>query len=175
MCTCDLLLPSKAAAATQCASPTTTQPGPSSPEPSPFPNPLHRCMPRGLILPICPENMQHLMTDLGSTWQGGTTAASRYNPLCWDHLAFSRARRATCLLCQGPASAAARPRQVAIQHSHFLTATCFGVQAVSSPLCNAGYIQPEHRYEGVVPGPCCGKSLEVQKSVCTFTLNNNIR
>lgn len=55
-----------------------------------------------LILPICSENKQHLMIDLGSTWQEGTKAASRYSSSCWDHLAFSTARRATFLLPQGP-------------------------------------------------------------------------
>lgn len=143
MRTSELLLPFEAAAAARRAGPVTTQPGSSSPEPSPRPKPLHRCTPRGLTLPICPENMQHLRIDLGSTRQGGATAASRCNPSCWDHLAFSRARGATCLLCQGPASAAAPPGEIAVQHS--LPEMCFGVEAVSSPLCNAGYIQPEHR------------------------------
>lgn len=88
------------------------------------------------------------MIDLGSTWQGGTTATPRYNLLCWVHLAIGRARRATCFLCQGPASEAAQPGEIAIQHSHIPTAMCFGTQAVSSPLCNAGYSWPEQRYKG---------------------------
>lgn len=62
---------------------------------------LPHCPDTALILPVYPENKQHQMINLGSTWQEGTTAASRYNSSCWNHLAFSRARRAT-LLHQGP-------------------------------------------------------------------------
>jgi len=100
--------------------------GPSSPEPPPCPNPLCRHLPGCLTLPICPENMQCLMIDLGSTQQGGTAAASRQNPLCWDHLAFSRAGRATCLLSQGTSCCSCPARgnpALPVPHSNASTGT----------------------------------------------------
>lgn len=60
------------------------------------------CFLTALVLTVHTENKQHLMVNLGSTWQRGTTAASRYNPSCWDHLAFNGCQGPVCLWLPGP-------------------------------------------------------------------------
>lgn len=135
-----------------CASPATTQPRPSSTELAWILS-FSVCFLTALILPVCPENKQHLMINLGSTWQGGTTAASKHNSSIWDNFAFSRARRATFLLCQGPVCVCLpgpgrSQSSIPLPHSHV-----FWVQAVSSFLCCAGHIWPKHRFEG----ECCSR------------------
>lgn len=140
---------------------------------------LSACFPTALTLPGCPETKQHLMIDLDSTWQGGTAAASRYNPSCWDHLAFSRARRETFPLCQGPAyvwlPGPGRSQPSTPTSSQQCVLGYRQSPAFSSMLSTFGSLLSTDMRENVVPGQHCRQSLEVQKSACMFTLNNIIR